>query len=419
LVLAAGTGSAAVIAACLPSLAANQCGNGHIDPGEQCDPGGSPDPGCTSNCLIACPYDSLGDGGRAFVDNPVSNHCYFTADIQASYDDANYACQGPLGAHLVTFVGQDEVKDVVSNLSAAWSKNGRFWVGFQQTDPSKTYPRYATNVSDEPGWATPTVSMKTVTYPCSGCYLYQYDPAVIPPLDAGPDAGADKSIVATDLDPSASVVAKMAQMGPKAMAQVVCEREPRGSRSGPCGGGEAFCFTVMAEVTKHYVYNPNPATADEAEGYCRRFTDAGTGMLVVFESRAEREQIIYELSQLRRVRGYPDPPTSFWIGLTGELVGPDGGVLQAGAMADGGTTDAGASDAGTVIWVWDDTIKASLYSWEERPSVWGNLEPAVSPTVGIPLRAFVLLDDSYDTGLAHVRHQDPERQTSAPFVCQY
>jgi hypothetical protein len=225
--------------------------------------------------------------------------------------------------------------------------------------------------------------------------------ASLPIVDGGTDAA--QGIVSTNLEPSYGVMEAVAQ---GALAHVVCEREPAGARSAPCSDDpSSFCFTVLATLSqkKHYRYNPTSVSAEDAEKYCKALTDGGTSSLVVFGSRAEREQVIYELSQLNLLPGggVEGVPSFFWIGL--RLVVPDGGVHDGGASVEAGA------------YVWDDGVRAGTLSTDSRPSVWGIEEPKTKGAMSA--RAYVQMHNDYDNGLAHARSSDGGAPYY-PFVCQ-
>jgi hypothetical protein len=384
---------AGLAAACLPDLQISTlCGNGHIDPPyETCDPGANPNPGCSADCEIVC---SAPDGGGTFVDLNASNHCYATFPVPQNYDTGATTC----GAA----VDDNEVTAVVGALSTSLTAS-RFWVGVERTKTSGPYVALATN---EPGWNVPGM----LNLGCSGCFMYGVS-GVLPSTSSIPevDGGEGQQCVVAELSEESAQNARtsMEVMGPNEVAQVVCEREPVGARSVGCFDG-SFCFNVLATIasSKAYVYNPNPMTAPAAGEYCRRLTDAGKGSsLVILESRAEREQVIYELSQLRSLGGAP--PIKFWIGLHTEPI-----QLSGDAGADGG-------DAG-IAWVWDDMVVAPplFTSTSPRPSVWGDSQPAPGVVVGT---AYIDLEGDYDTGLARAGSEDVGSAPALtnPFVCQY
>jgi len=390
-----GAAVAGLIAACLPDLAPNLCGNGHIDPGESCDPGPNADPGCSATCKLVCPPPP-NDAGRSFIDNASSNHCYYATRGTQTFSDGLDSCF-QLSAHVVTVVDSDEAGDMVTQFGPIWPGGARYWLGLQRT--SSILP-YTSSGPNEPGWAAPAK--------CPGCFAYGLTAkqTVIPSPDAGVDAAATGCVVTAGLAPNTG--GKVEAAGCDEKAEVICEREPVGARSVPCLGGTAFCFDVLATfnpnvpsgASKHYVYNPTPMTASDAEAFCRSSLDAGKASLVVFESRAEREQVIYELSQITSLLpgGGRVMPSQLWIGLSGPV--------DAGVRGDAGRAAA---------WVWDDGVHASPTATGARPSVWGNYEPKA----GASGRAYIQVQASYDTGLAYVRNDSPSNPQQYPSVCQY
>jgi hypothetical protein len=382
--------------ACLPDLSTINCGNGHIDPHESCDPGVTPNPGCTSLCEIYCPAQP-GDGNSYFFDQ-LSNHCYvspITPSVAVqTYAEAQSTCQ-QLGGHIVTYVDEEEVADVAQFFAPVLPSGAAYWVGLSGASAAGPF---ASESAYEPGW--------NVSTQCSGCFLHGLTPGSSPPvIDAGADVGASPAILAASRPSNNGV---MEVIGQGARERVVCEREPPGARSSVCADGAQFCFSVQA-TSKRYLYHPAATTALAAEAYCRGFLDAGTGRLVVLESRPEREQVIYELRQLHLLQvqlsqGGTAIPAGFWIGLSGAVTTRDGGV----------TYDAGA--AGALDWVWDDGVRASASSTGSRPAVWGNHEPPAKTT--LPSRAYIQFVSTYDTGLASTRSNNDESQTF-PFVCEY
>jgi hypothetical protein len=364
----------------LPNLIPDLCGNGIIDvaAGETCDPGANPSeyPGCNAACQVVC--SPVTDGGASHYDSPFSNHCYLT--FRKSEDNgAGAGTCGRQGAHMVTLVDDNEV-ELVNDFASHWPENPRYWVGLQSATPNAAYFTPGSVEPFEPGWR-PTAD-------CSGCFLHGTPGNVLPTVDGGIEAGPSNYVVATDLQ---NAEGTMAVMGGGARAQVVCEREPPGSRSSPCLNG-SFCFNVLASP-KRYVFTPAPLPAESAEAACRALTDAGAPSLVVFLTRAEREQVVYELTQLSTFHGVDLGQGQFWIGLSA-------GVVDAGADAGNG-------------WSWDDHTSACPLC--SRPLVWGDHEPNVPP----PARAYILLlqDLRYDDGLAH---GEPESSgIELPFVCQY
>lgn len=401
--LGAGLVGTVAVWACLPGLVPNLCGNGHIDPGEECDPGRGQNPGCNSVCRISCDA-----GSSNFVDFATSGHCYFTFAKPLDHDNAFDSCAGPNAGHLVTFADDTEAEHVAgttSPLRATWPKGVRFyWVGLDDTKAVEKAPtvqsEYRADMPLEPGWSGPAR--------CPGCYLRGVN-ATLPGKGTGsPTTKLTVASTGTDAGaPQYGVVEERASdeatelTGTLALAQVICEREPVGARSVPCFDG-SFCFDVVAQSRKRYLYNPAAATASAAEQFCRSLSpDAGTSSLVTFKLRSEREQVIWELSQLvgLQVDGGGTPlPSAFWIGLSAEPV----------------ATDAGADAGSPLVWRWDDGSSVTATAEGSPPSVWGNLQP---PQVSTGARAYIVVNyTAYDTGLAYARPDDGQKY---PFVCEY
>ena len=391
---ALGVVGGATVWACLPDLTPNLCGNGRIDADETCDPGGggNTNAGCSSTCAILCDLGAFGDAGPvARVLDTSSNHCYFTYKKPLTHDDAQYRCALQNG-HLVTFVDNEEVGDVFGNGSTippSWPKDARYWIGLEAVSPGSSYFSAA---SFEPGW--PAVGAT-----CSGCFAKGVARGALEAVDGGPGAGPSTCAVGVNvaLDDGTTAVT-----GAKATAQVLCEREPPGSRSTPCFGG-AFCFGIAATTQYRYLYNPTRMTAANAETFCSRINgDAGRpSSLVVFESGAQREQVEYELRQTRLVQvdgGTTPTPPEFWIGLASRL-----------SRGDGGTTK--------IEWVWDDGVVAAPTSSGSRPSAWGNDQPPGNAKANV--RAYIVNQDSYDTGLAYAKNPVAGSADLYPFVCRY
>ena len=84
------------------------CGNGVVDPGEECDGG----PNCTANCYMkrACTE-------KNGVSSPVNGHCYFVQTANGNFTNSlNATC--PSGTHLATLA------DVAENESALQAISG-------------------------------------------------------------------------------------------------------------------------------------------------------------------------------------------------------------------------------------------------------------------------------------------------------
>jgi hypothetical protein len=385
--------AALVVASCLPDLGTSLCGNGHIDSTETCDPGPNPNPGCSANCQIVCANASNDAAAFTsyFLDYPASNHCYFASSGVTNYNVGVEACRYA-ESHPVTFVDDNEVSNVLRAFGGSWlATSGQYWVGMESTDAGGPY--YALSLN-EPGWNVPAL--------CPGCFMHGVTDGGLPVLDGGAFAGPAECVVASDTPQSSA----MATTGHGAVAQVVCEREPVGARSVPCYA-DSFCFNVLAtqattsQTSKGYVFNPTRMRASEAARFCEGLTDGGATKLVVFESRAEREQVIYELSQLRGLPGGESVfPVPFWISLHARAVPADAG------------SDAGGPAAGPVEWVWGDGVPASRTSTGPRPAIWASGEPDPM-AVGY---AFIDNEGTFDTGLARARAGNMQ---TAAVMCQY
>jgi cysteine-rich repeat protein len=364
--------------ACLPDLPIGQCGDGQIEQGEQCDPGqGQTNAGCNQYCQIVCPNPP----------DQSSNHCYFSLSTSMTYAEALSACDGDLEAHVVTFVDDDELGDVVGE--HLLSKNDeRFWAGLS-LGAGGAYYSAAAQTEYEPGWVVP---------PCGGCFIHGGGLVADAGIDSGPDPGAPSGVA--DLNPQ-NANGSMAVLGANVKAGVICEREPVGARSAPCNGDNSYCFELLATQSanaaqsKRYLYHPAAMTASAAESYCEQLSVDGSPSLVILNSQAEREQLIYELTQLRRMGG-PLPPQSFWIGLVG--------VTLPGSA---------------VVWQWLDGVANGKTSFASPPRIWGGSVPPAPDYPGS--YAYIVLDDgdAYDTGLAHVVRADSNGPYTYPFVCQY
>jgi cysteine-rich repeat protein len=104
------------------------CGDGHLDPGEECDDGNVTNgDGCSQDCHIEC--DSPGE----FL-SPTSLHCYFAASDHpgASWDDARAFCAA-MHADLAAVTSQDELDLVASQL------DGVAWIGGQVSPSGFTW----------------------------------------------------------------------------------------------------------------------------------------------------------------------------------------------------------------------------------------------------------------------------------------
>jgi hypothetical protein len=345
---------ALTVGACLPDLrvfpaetVGGRCGDGYVDgptsaaPEEACDPGDVGAIGCSPTCTLVC------EGGVRLA----TKHCYFLAGAATSYAGASQLCRAA-GAHVVTFAGADEIASVDAIVSA-----GDYWVGLVK-DP--TTEAYAPERRDEPGYPAPPK-----TGPCLGCFA-RADPTQSFP----PEPGASGELGCLIARRGASTPWQAAPCARSKAADVVCEREPPGTRAEGCPGG--VCVR-LSPTTKRYLFVPSPAVEPDAAAGCASFG----GRLVLLESPEEREELAREIARLS-----PDL-AGVWIGL--------------------------ARAAGATAFLWDDeTAPPSL-----REPMWADKEPLATG----PSRAYLdLTRGGYDTRL--VRAHD-ETSKARPYVCQY
>jgi hypothetical protein len=303
-VSAAGALAIACVWACLPVLSITPpppvgptCGDGIISPdaGESCDVG----PDASLLALTACQSCTVKCGGDLPFLDRATHHCYFALPNTSEIDAAGASCEGN-GAHVVRFVGEDEVSLVASSLVADHA-TGPYWVGLRDlANDGNWLPSEAT---DEPGWSAQ----------CPGCFAHvDAGAADIPAL---PDGGR-RCVEGYVAD--GSTVPDWRQTLCRGLGRLtLCEREPIGTRTVPCqlGGMDAGCFTVAAtETEKSYALLPTKWSAADAVQHCSVFG----GRLIVFRSREEREQVGLEIGTQNVLAGASD----YWIGLA---VGASGG----------------------------------------------------------------------------------------------
>ncbi|NOU33350.1 MAG: C-type lectin domain-containing protein [Polyangiaceae bacterium] len=348
-----------VAAACLPDLPtatapfdasrlpARGCGDGFVDfaadAGEQCDPGEAGVPGCTTGCKLDC------EGGAL---DPVSGHCYFPLSKSASFAKASEACLTK-AAHVVTLGSEEELAFVSARYPAP------IWVGLAQNSTAAGAYTPPSNVR-ESGWPLPPA-----TGPCPGCFAVADDAGIFPP--EGPLDGGPSGCVTTHEGVWHATPCNLPGPG----FSVVCEREPAGTRT------ESFNETLrisLAETAKkkRYLYSPSEDTAEGAVATCKLLG----GRLVVFESRAEREELGREIAQLLPPQ---TPVGTFWIGLA----------------AVGG------------VFTWDDGTPEAAH-----PAAWGDQEPKGTGD----RRAYMhIAQTSYDSTLVRA---DDDATARRPFVCE-
>jgi hypothetical protein len=348
-----GGAIALVAVACIPDLPAappvpdagpdvppppsSRCGDGIVDLSrrEQCDPGPFGDAAASNGCTASCQVDC--DGGFVWDRN---NHCYSVAlGAAGALLIANNVC-GTTG-HVVTFSSEEELDAVVSALDA-----GTFWVGMQQG-----IAKYVSLVHLEPGWEPG----------CAGCFAHTPNPNA--PLP-GPDAATVGPACVegfSDLDASWREIA-CSGLTLRERPAVVCEREPAGRLWRTCDAGECFDLR-FTWPRKTYVLLRDSAGPDYARSACA----ALGGILVVLESRDEREQLWKELATIPGLLG--TGAYGFLIGLATDDAGAWTWADDAGRDADpppwafrqprdGGTQAYLYENAGTAPAV-DDTLAHS------------------------------------------------------------
>ncbi len=332
------------------------CGDGFIeslddggDAGESCDPGDASAPGC-EQCAITCTGRIDGAG-----------HCYFLANDTSSYSAAVSACAAA-GAHVITFASENDEAVVQEVLASRPTSAQRFWVGLSIRDDRGGYaPPLSVN---EPGW--PSASGASA---CAGCFALGADDAGSFAFASGDDGGGSAACLVSENGRwlRAPCVGSEAR-------RTLCEREPAGQRTYPCGG--LLCTSLPSTMgKKRYVLWPSLETAESAATLCA--TSPTQGSLWIAESREEREQLAREV--LARFTS----PVELWIGLSF------------------------ANNA----WRWEDGM---LLDSGLRPSPWGSGQPSVNAG-----RAYVRIDDNtFDTQLARADDEDAGAKTRF-FVCQH
>jgi cysteine-rich repeat protein len=130
------------------------CGNGVVEPGEECDDKNTDN---SDACLLTCKWNTCGDGfmravveecddgnrrngdgcgsecqrcrqGSAFFTWDTNGHCYFREPAAQTWDAAEKACEDAAG-HLVTYVTDLEATAVTTRLLPAAA--GGHWIGMR------------------------------------------------------------------------------------------------------------------------------------------------------------------------------------------------------------------------------------------------------------------------------------------------
>jgi cysteine-rich repeat protein len=105
---------------CLPTCRFNRCGDGFVRTGiEECDDGNTKDgDGCSAQCLSCA-----GDNALLI---PETGHCYTRHDQPATFADAASACQAN-GSYLVTYTSGVEINTVIDRLLRPTTTSS--WIG--------------------------------------------------------------------------------------------------------------------------------------------------------------------------------------------------------------------------------------------------------------------------------------------------
>lgn len=135
--------------ACIPL-----CGNGKLDPKEECDAGNpSTSSYCTNNCHLRC-----GSGetpgifkGNGKGESNGAGHCYLDInqeDMKVNYAQAQSNCES-FGAHLVIFDSVKEYDFIVQNVIKTNPENPR-WIGLKRG--TSRNPNQSTNYFENFYW---------------------------------------------------------------------------------------------------------------------------------------------------------------------------------------------------------------------------------------------------------------------------
>ena len=308
-------------------------------PAETCDPGETGAIGCSATCTVVC------EGAVSVA----TRHCYFVAGKATSFGEASELCRAA-SAHVVTFAGDDEVRSVESA-----APSGDYWVGLTRDGTLV----YSPEGRDEPGHPEPPE-----TGPCTGCFARTADGGTFPDVAGTTTTGCLVAVPGLR-EPWRRVSCTKAAKA----YDVLCEREPPGSRGEPCTGG--VCIRLPF-TPKRYIYVPSAASSADAREGCR----ALGGSLVVLESPEEREELARELARF-------SPEAGVWVGLARlEVDGP---------------------------FIWENGKPESLKFWADR-------EPDRDSKPKVPTRAFFDFPRGrYDTRLLRAAEGDRSR----PYLCQY
>jgi cysteine-rich repeat protein len=124
-----------------------ECGNGVLEPGEQCDDANTDDrDGCEHDCTLAC--GSATGADRAWLD-PASGRCLAGFTSLASATDAGAACAA-LGGYLASLL--DDVETMVA--ATLMSDSPSFTIGLDDVDAEGSFAWQSGDALADPRWCT-------------------------------------------------------------------------------------------------------------------------------------------------------------------------------------------------------------------------------------------------------------------------
>jgi hypothetical protein len=113
------------------------CGNGKLDPGEECDTGNpSVHQKCSDDCRVQCASDEVPGIFKALRDGKETfeKHCYFdNHHFKRNYPGAESACRN-FGGHLLILDSQEEYDHVIEKVIKN-SRDEKRWIGLRR-DPN-------------------------------------------------------------------------------------------------------------------------------------------------------------------------------------------------------------------------------------------------------------------------------------------
>jgi cysteine-rich repeat protein len=94
-------------------VVASGCGNGKLDPGEECDDKNKVDGDGCDSCDVAC----VGGG----VEHPMTHHCYLIGGTPVGWDAAKISCEAAPGYYLAVLATVPEIDFIkLSPLADVW-----------------------------------------------------------------------------------------------------------------------------------------------------------------------------------------------------------------------------------------------------------------------------------------------------------